>query len=47
MLALRRRKLAEEVEREASAAFASGEDLDVLAWQRLNQLLNGRADEDR
>jgi len=47
MLALRRRKLAEEVEREASAAFASGEDLDVLAWQRLNQLLNGRTDEDR
>jgi hypothetical protein len=38
--------LAEDVEREASARFASGGDLDVLAWQRLNQLLNGKVDEE-
>ncbi len=41
MLALRRRKSAEEVEREASARFTSGGEMDVMAWRRLNHLLNG------
>ncbi len=47
MLALRRRKLAEDIEREASAAFVSTGDIDLRAWQRLDRLLNGQPEDDR
>jgi hypothetical protein len=47
MLARRRKKRAEAIEREASARVTSEDGMDVLAWRRLNELLNGAADDDR
>jgi DNA primase len=47
MLARRRKKRAEAIEREASAQVTSEDGMDALAWRRLNELLNGAADDDR
>ena len=46
MLRRRRSRLAAEVEREALVEALSTGDVDVLAGQRLNRLLNGVADDD-
>jgi len=46
MLADYRRRRATEVEREASASAANGRDVDLLAWKRLDRVLNGGVDED-
>ncbi len=46
MLADYRRRRAAEIEREASARASSGQDVDLLAWKRLDRVLNGGVDED-
>jgi FKBP-type peptidyl-prolyl cis-trans isomerase (trigger factor) len=46
MLAEYRRRRAAEVEREASARAGDGAEVDLLAWKRLDRVLNGRGDED-
>lgn len=46
MLAEYRRRRAAEIEREASARAWSGQDVDLLAWKRLDRVLNGGGDED-
>jgi len=46
MLAEYRRRRAAEIEREASASASSGQDVDLLAWKRLDRVLNGGVDED-
>jgi DNA primase len=47
MLARRRKKRAEAIEREASARVTNDAGMDALAWRRLNELLNGAADDER
>lgn len=46
MLLEYRRRRAAEIEREASAKASSGRDVDLLAWKRLDRVLNGGVDED-
>ena len=46
MLAEHRRRQAAAIEREASAKASSGRDVDLLAWKRLDRVLNGGVDED-
>ena len=46
MLTEHRRRRAAAIEREASASASSGQDVDLLAWKRLDRVLNGGSDED-
>ena len=46
MLADCRRRRATEIEREASAVASSWQDVDMVAWKRLDRVLNGGGDED-
>ena len=46
MLGEQRRRRAAAIEREASAKASGSEDVDLLAWKRLDRVLNGGLDED-